>query len=339
MRFTGCIALSLAVPFVFGVLDKGIAADAPTQPQATETVSIGWVASYEQARDEAQRLGKPLLIHFHATWCGPCRSMEAGVLNTEPVVEQLKTRVVGVKIDSGQRPDLISRFGIGGLPADVFVAPDGQVLARDGATYSPEDYRRRILLVANRYHGSRLTDIVAALKQAELDQARIGETADMALAVIQAGVVESDESAGDPSVTTAAARIAAEDRPVEAIKPAEKSVSSFTPGMKGYSPVAILSQQRWLRGDRKFMHLHKGIEYYLSSPEELETFKADADRYAPAWAGLDPLELTLKGEAKPGSVRHAAYFQNRLYLFASEENRQKFVERPADFEHALEAAN
>jgi thiol-disulfide isomerase/thioredoxin len=103
-----------------------------------------WHTEFEAAKAESEKLQLPLLVHFYAEWCGPCRQMESGVLNSADVLAACGQKCVAVKIDSDARGDLAAKYGVAALPTDVFVSPDGKVLAKNVGQASRETYLARI---------------------------------------------------------------------------------------------------------------------------------------------------------------------------------------------------
>ena len=70
--------------------------------------------------------GKPVMIDFWATWCGPCRRLA-------PVVEDLAAeydgKVIVGKCDIEENTELTDRFGIMNVPTIVFIK-DGKEVDR-----------------------------------------------------------------------------------------------------------------------------------------------------------------------------------------------------------------
>src|ERR1700722_11863167 len=95
-----------------------------------EPRSETWCPDFETAEAQAKQLGRPMLVHFHAQWCGPCQAMEHAVLRDPVLLKQLRTGFVAVKIDSDLRPDLRDRFHVERLPTDIFLDPRGYILHR-----------------------------------------------------------------------------------------------------------------------------------------------------------------------------------------------------------------
>lgn len=106
--------------------------------------NAGWLKDFDTAESESQRLERPLLIHFHADWCVPCRRMDRDVLNSSELAAQFQQSFVGVKVDADQHPKLLKRFGVRSLPADVVVSPDGQVLIQTSGYQEKRTYVARL---------------------------------------------------------------------------------------------------------------------------------------------------------------------------------------------------
>jgi thioredoxin 1 len=75
---------------------------------------------------EALSTGKPVLVDFFATWCGPCQHMA-------PVIEELaleyQGKVVVGKVDVDQNQALAEKYQIASLPTFLFLK-DGRVVGQ-----------------------------------------------------------------------------------------------------------------------------------------------------------------------------------------------------------------
>ncbi|BEH00392.1 thioredoxin [Bacteroides sedimenti] len=74
--------------------------------------------------EELLQSGKPLVVDFWATWCGPCKQIG-------PAIEELATEYEGKvtvgKCDIEENDDLVSKFGIRNVPTVLFIK-DGEVV-------------------------------------------------------------------------------------------------------------------------------------------------------------------------------------------------------------------
>jgi len=113
--------------------------------------SRNWHSDFESAMQVAQRDEKPVLVHFYADWCVPCKRMEREVLHTPEVVGVVSSRVVGVQLNSDHHRDLAARFGVDSIPADVFLDPEGRVLGVMNGFRDKRDYVRRVSAIDEHY--------------------------------------------------------------------------------------------------------------------------------------------------------------------------------------------
>ena len=98
--------------------------------------------------------------------------------------------------------------------------------------------------------------------------------------------------------------------------------------LDGYCAVSLTEKERWVRGNPRFGVIHEGRTYLFAGPEEARRFYNDPDRYAPVASGNDVVLLAERGERVPGRREHGAWYEGRVYLFASEDSYSKFAADP-----------
>jgi thioredoxin 2 len=72
----------------------------------------------------------PLIVDFHADWCGPCRVM-APIL--DDLARERMGRVLVTKLDTDRNPETTARFAITGIPTLIVFAGGREVAREVGA--------------------------------------------------------------------------------------------------------------------------------------------------------------------------------------------------------------
>jgi thiol:disulfide interchange protein len=94
----------------------------------------------DAAMAEAGRDGKAVFIDFYATWCPPCRRLEAVTWPDASVQEWLLANTIPLKIDAEREHALASRFGVQAYPTLLFLDADGRELGRVLGFRDPGDF-------------------------------------------------------------------------------------------------------------------------------------------------------------------------------------------------------
>ncbi len=72
--------------------------------------------------------------------------------------------------------------------------------------------------------------------------------------------------------------------------------------------------------------------YLFAGPEEQQAFLSDPHRYAPVLSGRDVVGLVDQGRELPGTRSYGARWNDRIYLFNSQENYERFRLNPTLYE-------
>ncbi len=115
-----------------------IAKSAKKTPAKAKTAAPKWGTSYKDALTQAKKTGKPILIDFNATWCGPCHMMEDEVFKTAGFAAEAKKWVL-LNVDVDKHPDLAQHYNASSLPLLVTLSPKGKTISSQ-AGYGGYDY-------------------------------------------------------------------------------------------------------------------------------------------------------------------------------------------------------
>src|SRR5688500_11769303 len=106
---------------------------------------VDWFEWGEEALIKAKKENKPILVSIGYSSCHWCHVMEREVFENEDIARMMNARLVCIKVDREERPDIdsiymeaVQAMGInGGWPLNVFLTPDQKPFY--GGTYFPPD--------------------------------------------------------------------------------------------------------------------------------------------------------------------------------------------------------
>ena len=245
----------------------------------------GWHTSFSQAQAEAKALGKPLLLHFYADWCGPCQTMERSVLNQPGVVRCLGVDVIGVKINADHHKDLMSRFGVSGFPTDVLASPEGSVSTRSVGISSETSFIDRMKREGAKYPARPDTQVAksSAKEQTTLkpaiarkpgDDLGLGGYSPVALATGKLW------KKGQPEYTALHQGITYQFANEDERDLFQEDPANYVPKLLGCDPVILSDSGRAVKGKIELgVFFRKGV-FLMATEESREEFLSNPGFYA-----------------------------------------------------------
>ena len=106
-------------------------------PNPNRADRIEWLPWTPSTFERAQAEDKPVLLSVSAAWCYWCHVMDETTYSDPDVQSLLADGFLAVRVDNDHRPDINSRYNVGGWPTTAFLTPHGGLIG--GATYLPAD--------------------------------------------------------------------------------------------------------------------------------------------------------------------------------------------------------
>ena len=142
-------------------------------PKSNGLHGINWLPWGKDAFAKAQEENKPVLLSISAAWCHWCHVMDETTYSDPDVADFINQGLVAIRADSDHRPDINSRYNVGGWPTTAFLTGHGGLIG--GATYLPPDQLLAMMgemASAYREQKTQLYDQARQLLHQRRDQAR-----------------------------------------------------------------------------------------------------------------------------------------------------------------------
>ena len=104
---------------------------------ATAGERIVWRQWDAAAFAAAQREHKPIILSIVTAWSHGCDEMDRTVYARPDIAALVSRRFVAIRVDADRRPDIASRYTLGGWPTTAFLTSDGELLG--GGTFVPAE--------------------------------------------------------------------------------------------------------------------------------------------------------------------------------------------------------
>ncbi len=124
--FLTLVAAALALPILAGDFPKG---------------SPKFEHSLKSATAAAAKSGKPIVVVFSASWCGPCQVMKKDVYPSADVAAlHDKFEWAYLDVDEEKNEKASKEFGVSGIPHIQFLDKAGKSLGNQVGSTSPGDF-------------------------------------------------------------------------------------------------------------------------------------------------------------------------------------------------------
>ena len=130
--------LALALAALSGL---PFAADAGEFPKG----SPKFLTSYRKLLTEQKESGKPAILVFSASWCGPCQAMKKDVYPSQAVAPMHDKFIWAyLDADDAQNRKAKEKYAVSGIPHIEFLNGSGESIGQQVGSSSPEAFAKKL---------------------------------------------------------------------------------------------------------------------------------------------------------------------------------------------------
>jgi YHS domain-containing protein/thioredoxin-related protein len=297
---------------------------------------IPWRTDYSRAKAEAKARQLPLWVQFTGPWCHFCTQMERETFVSPEVIASAHERFIPVKLRSDIHEDLVSGFGVSGLPSTIIVAPTGAVVARREGFTDPKAFQAFL-----NQSLERTGHVARSSKRSQPERpaarAEAAPAAKPAEEPALAGhcpvtlVVDKRLTLGQPDLS---ARY--DGREYRFATASERDTflnepEPYLPANHGQCLVSQVDRSQSVAGDPRFGVLYDSRLYLCADESARAKFMKEPKRYANADVadkGFCPHCRAQNGQPVRGKPEYCLTHRDQCYFFPNAEHRQAFRADP-----------
>jgi thiol-disulfide isomerase/thioredoxin len=104
-----------------------------------------FLTSYRKVLSEQKETGKPAILIFSATWCGPCQDMKKNVYPS-PDVTPFHDKFIWAYLDAddSQNKKAKEKYAVQGIPLIEFLDTTGESMGQQIGSSSPRDFAKKL---------------------------------------------------------------------------------------------------------------------------------------------------------------------------------------------------
>jgi thioredoxin-like negative regulator of GroEL len=103
--------------------------------------SPDFAKTFTNVKARAAKSGKPIVVVFSATWCGPCVMMKQEVYpSAEVKALHDKFEWAYLDVDEGSTAKVAEEFGVNGIPHVQFLKKDGSAISKSVGSLPAKDF-------------------------------------------------------------------------------------------------------------------------------------------------------------------------------------------------------
>lgn len=119
-------------------------------PAPESGAGINWVTGHAEGLRQAKESDKPALVYFTADWCAPCVELKKYIWPDRRVVEASQ-KLVMIYVDVDKDPGTFAAYRVRGIPAVLFLSPQGEKIAAFSGDRSAANLARQMKAAAESF--------------------------------------------------------------------------------------------------------------------------------------------------------------------------------------------